>query len=437
MDNKVAIMLMASNRMDNNQKPDREEDMLIRLSASARKRITFGTIDVDITGDSGTQNVKMHQAYKDDIQMLKGKVSPADMNKVGFVTTSMFTKLTGIKKPVPGTLANCSVSVKSTEKEFKLLIGADPEFLLFSNDNEVVHANNVMPKAGLIGNDGAMIEIRPKPSEKPTVLVQNMYNIFADKKLTSAIEDYKWMASAYHRNNVRDYPVGGHIHIGNPEGIDKLEPDRRRFLWAVINKILDELLGIPLIKLDGKTLGENRRSKCNMAMGKAGFGFYGEYRVDIGRLEYRTLSGLWLLHPEVATAVVGTAQAIAEEIYRRVKDENFRVTFFKCQGVDYDDHRDLYDINFDSWNKIKIARELGCVKSSNDMAKILNASDTSFVTEAYLKRWHEDLTKLSTYKKYAVHIDRLRQILSLPKKTITEVGFDIKENWLNGREFPS
>lgn len=206
-------------------------------------------------------------------------------------------------------------------------------------------------------------------------------------------------------------------------------------MFGIFNKILDELLSLPMIKLDGQDLGECRRSKCQMAMGNNGYGFYGEWRPCDGRLEHRTLSGLWLMHPVVAEAVLGTAKAIADEMFGLVEDKGYDLAYIRHPDIGFDDHKYLYRAEFDDWDKIGIAKDLRCIQSSSYMRSMLNASKAKSITKSFLTKWYSDMKKLSTYKQYAKHIDMLYAILSLPQKKISDVGFDLKKNWVEGKKF--
>lgn len=427
------MILVVSESMDNNKKPDRNEHGLVRCSSAARKAMCFNASIINVGGGAAESALQVHQAFTDDIRRLResGRFTKEELRNVGFVTSDMFRKLTGQNKSFKkGGHWYVQKKTKNT------LLGADPEFLLFDNDNNVVRANNVLAKAGLIGSDGAMIEVRPEPSTDPRTVVQNIQNIFKNTNLTGPIRDYKWMASVYHKDNVRDYPVGGHIHLGNPVGISQLSSNARTFMFAVLNKIMDELLAIPLIKLDGNDLGKCRRSDCQMAFGNNGYGFYGEWRVCDGRLEHRTLSGLWLMHPRTAECVLGTAKAIADEMYGMVVNDAFSHKLFKHPDISFENNKYLYRSEFDGWDEIPIAKAMGCVKPSSYMADILNASKARSITHTFLKKWYSHMRGLSTYEKYSDYIDGLYAVLSLSFKDVKAVGFDIKRNWVEDKAFP-
>lgn len=438
---KQELILVVSDNMNTNKKPDRNENSLVRMSAGARNSFVLAGKEIQISHQTRSSMLNVHQAFSSDIKKLKKEgFSPKDLKRVGFVTQNTFKKLTASNRSMLKSnvfIGKPTKPPKPKKAPFNMLIGADPEFLLFDADGNVIRANNVLPKPGPIGSDGAMIEIRPDPTSCPVTLVDNMKAIFANNKLTSKIKDFKWKAAIYHKDSQRDYPVGGHIHLGNPDGMNKhISGESKSYLFAVFNKIMDELLALPLIKLDGADLGKSRRSECQMAMGNNGYGFYGEWRPCDGRLEHRTLSGLWLMHPVIAECVLGSAKAIAEEMYKMAYEEDFVRDLYKHPDVGLGNHRRLYRPEFDDWSSITLTAALDCTQSSSYMASMLNASKAKSITKAYLSKWYAQMKRLSTYRKYSDQIDKLYAVLSMPRNKITGVGFDLKKNWLEGKRFP-
>lgn len=425
------LLLMISERMDTNKKEGRNEHSLIRCSAAVRDSLGISASTIDLEGTNGSALLTIHQAYTDDIKKLKtaGVVSPADIAKVAFVTTDVMERLTKTKNQP-------FVAVKWGLPKLKsLLLGADPEFLLFNNLG-VVRASSVLQKSGPIGSDGAMIEVRPEPSEDPKTVVDNIKKIFMDDSLTKPVQPYDWIASIYHKDDVRDYPVGGHIHIGNPAGISRIPANARDFLFAVLNKIIDELLSLPMIKLDGPDLGKSRRSNCQMSLvGTSGYGFYGEWRTCQGHLEHRTLSGLWLAHPKLTEYVLGTAKAIAEAVYSYVTSTGFDSSVFKHPDISIDNHKHLYRSDFDAWDNIPLTKEFDCVSSSTLMTNLLNNSRANSISKKFLAEWYTKMLRLETYNRYAACIDGLYEILKLTPTSLKKLDVDIKKNWVRGNEF--
>jgi hypothetical protein len=291
----------------------------------------------------------------------------------------------------------------------------------------VVRANNVLGYHGQLGCDGAMAEVRPHPAVTPEELVRNIKEIFTNKNLTQPINGYRWSAEVYHRDDARDYPVGGHIHIGNPVQLLKITDSRRDNFFKSFNKIIDELLALPMTRLDGKEKGSTRRTACTM--GK--YGYFGEWRKCNGRLEHRTLSGKWLIHPSLAKAVLGVAKMIIDEVYLRASDKKFDTNYVYPSKFS---KNNPFNEGFD-WDGIPMVREFGCTKTSSEMIRILNESDPGKINKAFLDNWKKALRNLSTYNTYRNYVDALYDVLRLPMKDVEKWEKEIQKNWLQKRKF--
>jgi hypothetical protein len=427
---KQKLILVPSEKMDSNRKEDRNEHGLIRMSKAARSNMGFeDEVEVYPQGNSanatkGAMLLKIFHAYSADIKKLRRDegFSEADLKRTGFVSTRTYNRITGnTNRPV-------AKNIWITDDIADTIIGADPEFLLFDNDGNVVRANNVMGYNGPIGCDGAMAEVRPKPAASPEGLVANIKELFESHDHTHRIEPYNWMAGCYYKDNARDYPIGGHIHIGNPVRIAKIGTERRTDFFKAFNKILDELLAIPMIKIDGADLGRARRTECTM--GK--FGYFGEFRLCNGRLEHRTLSGMWLMHPTLATMVFGTAKAIIDEVYRHVADQNYSLDYMFPHKLK---RHQVWGTSFDRWGEIPLVNDLGCVKPSRDMVELLHKSSATKITKKYLANWYARMRKLSTYKQYAKYIDGLYEILKNTTKSFHDYDKRLQSSWLEGKPF--
>jgi hypothetical protein len=171
------------------------------------------------------------------------------------------------------------------------------------------------------------------------------------------------------------------------------------------------------------------------ASGTNGYGFYGEWRECQGHLEHRTLSGIWLSHPQLAEYVIGTAKAIAEAVYSYVIAEGFNTKVFKHSDINYNDHRYLYHDGFDRWKGIPLAKEFECVRGSGVMANLLNNSRASSINKSFLTSWYNKLQRLETYRRYAQHIDGLYEVLCLTTRTLKKLDVNIKRNWVEGKDF--
>lgn len=434
---KRKLILVPSESMDANKKKDRKEKNLVRMSAAARKHMGFGGDSVEVwkTGGKAPMMLTIFKAYAEDIKNLKatGNYSEDELKRVAFVSSHIYKDITGKNTGIAK--SNIWIS-KNTED---LMYGADPEFLLFDTKGAVVRANNVLNHQGKMGCDGAMAEIRPEPSKDITQLVKNMRKIFKSTDY-DGVRKYDWLACCYHKDAVRDYPVGGHIHMGNTKQINNHE--NKLYFFLSLNKVLDELLAVPMIKLDGTDDGYCRRSKCQMSNpGHDGFGHFGEMRLHAGRLEHRTLSGIWLMHPSIARAVLGTAKAIIDEAHHIAKNEAYRLNYVFNEDYtgsvskQHPEKSAVWSKDFQGWGKIPMVKEMGCKYSAEKMVQLLNESKVSSVTYTYLKSWRGRLRNMSTYKANSEWIEGLFEILTIPTKELNTYGREIKENWLEDKTF--
>ena len=192
MASKKKLILVPSRSMDNNRKEERNESSLIRMAAKARDFMDFEEDKVEVWTVAGSERqtavlLDIFQAFSNDVKKVKdlvrkGEFKPGDLNRIGFVTTKMYNRITG---------GDSDTNIWVSTGVHDTVLGADPEFLLFNSAGDVVHANNVMQKNGIIGCDGAMAEVRPLPSSTPEGLVANIKKAFTDKSLTAKITDFE------------------------------------------------------------------------------------------------------------------------------------------------------------------------------------------------------------------------------------------------------
>ena len=426
------LVLMASERMDTNKKEGRNENGMIRLSAAARENLGFaeGKVELWPAGASGDDRMNksitlsVFHAFKEDIADLKNKnMSEENRSRVGFVTTKMFKRLCGNTRKKSVDNIWISNDIHDT------VIGTDPEFLLVDEDFVVKNAQSILGKIGDFGGDGAMAEIRPKPEVSVDQLVENMRSIFKDFQNDKRIEKYRWIATCCHQDDNRGYPVGGHIHVGNPSQLMSQPKVLREKFYKVLNKILDEYLALPLVKLDGRE-GRFRRKPNAAPMGP--FGHFGGLRTDLGRLEHRTLSGIWILHPELSKATLGTAKVVIDEAFKLTKEANFETDFIMPDEIS---KLNVWADGFDQWKEIPLASAMNATMSSANINKLLRASDERSWTLTKTKKLHEKLKKMSTYNENQRYVDGFCEILKVKFDEFSGYEREIQKTWLADKKF--
>lgn len=424
------IIIVPSEKMDTNKKEGRNEHELVRMSKAARDRLDPNYLGIELEGPKSTKTLTTFKAFAEDVQEAKNlldsdKLLKYDMRDVCFVSSNTFKQLGGTDK---------YLELVITDTFSKLLIGTDPE-LLIMHKGEVISADSIpgFSKEAKFGSDGAMAELRPTPAYSPEDLVKNIKQILGDDSIVNKVKDYDWVSTCYHETDQRDYPVGTHIHIDNPRKIASMSEEERLRLFAVTNKILDELLTLPLIRLDGEK-GHNRRAKCKMSThngynkgsyGK-GYGFFGEWRSCNSHLEHRSLSGLVMLNPEICSAVFGTAKAITEAVYKEALRNDLDSSFILPKNFS---KVGIYNEDFEAWEKIPLAASFECVTTSGIMNTTMNRSSREDVDVKFIKAWLNKIRQLPTYSNYEANIEALGDLLNSSSKVLDGFNANMKNTW--------
>ena len=157
---KKKLILVPSKTMDGNKKKNRNENGLVRMPARARSFMSFDDNQVEVWPQGSAEERKksvlldIFQAFTADLNEAKkmvksGQLKPADLNRLGFVTTKMYNRITG---------GDGAKNIWISAGVHDTVVGADPEFLLFDAEGNVISAANVggMTKTTKIGYDGAM-----------------------------------------------------------------------------------------------------------------------------------------------------------------------------------------------------------------------------------------------------------------------------------------
>ncbi|MCM3627594.1 hypothetical protein M3194_09465 [Paenibacillus glycanilyticus] len=185
------------------------------------------------------------------------------------------------------------------QQDAKLLIGADPEFVLIRPDGKVAPASRYLGEGvgGAAGSDAMLVgrrlvypvaELRPEPAEGPAGLTANIRRLLLRAAGLVRDPSLRWAAGAM---PVPGLALGGHIHLS---GV-RLTP---RLL-----RLLDSYAAFPLALVEDPA-GRGRRPR---------YGVLGDYRQQPhGGFEYRTLPS-WLVSPAATKAAFALALLCARE----------------------------------------------------------------------------------------------------------------------------
>jgi hypothetical protein len=395
MSSKVQLRLIASSKMSG-----AEENEIIRFPRKARESYGFSNSKVLIGKGYYEVSLKVKKAYKEDIQVLArmirtGKLSEEEATCVGFVTTGTRSRVT--RKKGGG-------DIWITEGINAITVGADPEFGLIGNDNRLVRGNDVVSQAGKFGSDGPSIEVRPGPSINHVEVIKNMQQILM--KPPAAADKFQWRGGATFKDAQRVYWFGGHVHLGRPSMIDA---ENAGPIYERIATVLDGLLALPMVRFDTPE-PHLRRNGCKYNYGKAG-----DIRSDYpeqNRFEYRVLSGLWLVHPTLATIAIGAAKCITETAYSRLAAEDFDPTWAANPA-----------------SKKGLLKSFG-LKNITEIKAVVNSASREGVTDDRLAVWERALKRVDRFDEYKPELNALIALSKEDPTVIEEnIDLDVKKNW--------
>jgi hypothetical protein len=409
--NRMDVRLTASDRM-NEGKPSSENN-IIRIPRRARKQFETRTDKITITYGKKTVALEIKAAFKEDIVELKQSIEDGDLTVeqsryTGFVTTATLQSLMGLSEEAQTDFCYMSDDIED------ITLGSDPEFVLVDPSTlSYKYAEQIagFPRSGYLGADGPLAEVRPPPSRTVSGAVENIRKILA--KGHKSIRQYNWYAGATYRNPLnpkeRTLHIGGHIHLGDPMVLPSRD---KQGIYRQVIRMLDELMAIPLVRIDGPKAHLRRNTVHTNGFGK--YGTWGDTRPQVGRFEWRVPSGLWMAHPDFAAAVLGTAKAITETCYQMMAEHRFDPNWV-CARVDTKGF-------LQEWSAM----------GSSQAAAIVNKADPKLVTAALLKRTENKLKGMDNYTKYKDNIDEFVRLVKLSAKDRSNINLDIKDTWLNG-----
>jgi hypothetical protein len=183
-------------------------------------------------------------------------------------------------------------------------------------------------------------------------------------------------------------------------------------------RVLDELLAIPLMRIEGVDESVLRRGS---------YGFYGDYRTDHGRLEYRTISAEWLAHPDIAKAVLGTAKGIVHAIYDLLEDAGFNSENFKLPR-----NTSWFNKSFDGWKNNTIAQKMNTICGSGQLYAMLHGGEVQF-NKAYFESLRSKYERLSSYNEFGKYMDTFLALIRTPAKSHAQRDHNMKNNWVEGK----
>lgn len=407
---KLKIRLAVSEAMSNSPK----EDGYIRFSKAAREENSVRQILMTIsTKDGKSLKLEVRQAYKEDLnylvkQLQSGKITDEQAKITGFVSRATAATISGTPVPV-GQVVRKHIYI--SDGLFPLTLGADPEFVIVDpTTGYMQHAANLLMdayKSKKFGADGLLAELRPDPAASAKKLVKNILELLESRKELD--KNNKWIGGASYGVGIKNHAIhaiGGHIHVGQPSTLSDKTKQEKDVIFRRIISILDELVAAPLVRIDGPN--QERRRVSSM------YGRYGDTREQVGRFEWRVPSGLWLINPELAEAVLGTTQAVSEGCYEVIAEHKYNNDFVSS-------HEDREN---------GFLRKMNAEKTNN-ISKIINESNPMNIDDDFINKCANKLRNLSSYKRHKDEIDAFVEFVKLSEADRKKINYDIKSAWFD------
>jgi hypothetical protein len=193
----------------------------------------------------------------------------------------------------------------------QITLGCDPEFFYLDNTGKVVQASTLLPKKAKLGNDGFLAELRPDPTKTVGELVENLRALIKQSEEAPAKKGKKVFAASF--TALENHHAGFHVHLGLPlELIYFAPPLSITFIRKVVS-LLDYFVGLPSI-IPEETDSRRLYSK---------YGKPSDFRMSPQTLEYRTVSGYFLRHPDLTAGLLGTSLAVVEDAVENAEKMSF------------------------------------------------------------------------------------------------------------------
>lgn len=319
---------------------------------------------------------------------------------------------------------------------FQITMGCDPEFF-FSKGGKIIGSEKIIPKEGLhvldqYGNpilskiviDGVQAELNPKETTCRVFLSNNISRCFKsvleaiklkkdpelnidftqtikiDKKELASLEPENQVLgcspskNAYTKrtflsvkNGAKYYyrSAGGHIHIGNDGGNQKVKAALNNHKTLI--PLLDILLGNTCVLLD-RDPGNIQRRKV--------YGRAGEYRTPSHGVEYRTLSNFWLKNYKLASFVFGMTRETVIILANSNKEHNYAKEILKAvkrTDIKKAINKNDFDLALSNFKKIEPIIDRITKNGNYDYSLPLNTTnlaDFNFFIKKGINHWFKE-----------------------------------------------
>jgi hypothetical protein len=299
------LKAQVSNKISN------DDDTIIRIGKKTRNKLISGLnthLEIWDNPFANSRLYKVRQAFSEDLALFPKN----EREMIAFVSKHVYDKYVNSEGYI-------NLSPKKTT-----CIGSDPEFIIFAKsggEEYVMHAADVLAFESDIGSDGPLGELRASPGLTPEEhvdnleeLIGNIYSKLDPNEYKCRILPYmksKWVhLHDYNNNTISErnsvFTCGGHIHFG------LTQKARIKEINNLIVNIIDRLIAVCMHRVDMDMSAKR--------IDDGGYGYLADFKDEGISLEYRGLSGTWLLYKDLATVVLSVTNSLVENITVRINE---------------------------------------------------------------------------------------------------------------------
>jgi hypothetical protein len=299
------LKAQVSNKISN------DDDTIIRIGKKTRNKLISGLnthLEIWDNPFANSRLYKVRQAFSEELALFPKN----EREMIEFVSKHVYDKYVNSEGYI-------NLSPKKTT-----CIGSDPEFIIFAKsggEEYVMHAADVLAFESDIGSDGPLGELRASPGLTPEEhvdnleeLIGNIYSKLDPNEYKCRILPYmksKWVhLHDYNNNTISErnsvFTCGGHIHFG------LTQKARIKEINNLIVNIIDRLIAVCMHRVDMDMSAKR--------IDDGGYGYLADFKDEGISLEYRGLSGTWLLYKDLATVVLSVTNSLVENITVRINE---------------------------------------------------------------------------------------------------------------------
>ena len=272
-----------------------KEIRVICMPEMCRQRYGYSVGDfIDITEPTTGKTVmlEVRQAFSEDVN---------NGPHFAYLTEGIFSRVVN----------DNTAKIKRVEN---ITLGCDPETFLVQRDTELlIEAYRFMSKSGDVGNDGILMEFRPRPSVDAEVVCGNIWGLL--NKARGILNrkplgrNVRIQPTSHHRPS--GLTAGFHLHYGLPNGFLGTSKEVNDIARMMV-RVFDYYVGVPSIIPEGNE-DSGRRTDRRMPYGKPG-----GFRLDWRTLEFRLPGAVNLAHPVLTAGLLALGAAVAEDVASRI-----------------------------------------------------------------------------------------------------------------------